>query len=185
MRIKRAEHAHFPHNTLLLLLLQLLCLCLPSRHDKLAGPSTTKLSQNDQTAYVRHWLPLYLLSLSLFISVRPILKVHVEGMKVEPLKDFAAASMPAEVMKYVTVRGWEQPTLIQAHCWPVLNSGRDVIGIAETGSGKTLGFSLPAMSKIFNKMKVSFAELVVACVGRPCLNDCYCRASVVVLGSAW
>lgn len=81
-------------------------------------------------------------------------KVHVEGMKVTPLKDFASAGMPAEVMKYVTIRGWKEPTLIQSHCWPVLNAGRDVIGIAETGSGKTLGFSLPAMSKIFDKLKV-------------------------------
>lgn len=71
-----------------------------------------------------------------------------------PLEDFASAGMPAEVMKYVTVRGWKEPTLIQSHCWPVLNAGRDVIGIAETGSGKTLGFSLPAMSKIFEKTKV-------------------------------
>ncbi|CAN0272156.1 unnamed protein product [Ectocarpus fasciculatus] len=75
-------------------------------------------------------------------------------MEVTPLKDFASSGMPAEVMKYVTVRGWDKPTLIQAHCWPVLNAGRDVIGIAETGSGKTLGFSLPAMSKIFKKIKV-------------------------------
>ncbi|CAB1115550.1 unnamed protein product [Ectocarpus sp. CCAP 1310/34] len=80
-------------------------------------------------------------------------KVHIEGMEVTPLKDFASPGMPAEVMKYVTQRGWDKPTLIQAHCWPVLNAGRDVIGIAETGSGKTLGFSLPAMSKIFKKMK--------------------------------
>ncbi|CBN74235.1 DEAD box helicase [Ectocarpus siliculosus] len=80
-------------------------------------------------------------------------KVHIEGMKVTPLKDFASSGMPAEVMKYVTLRGWDKPTLIQAHCWPVLNAGRDVIGIAETGSGKTLGFSLPAMSKIFKNMK--------------------------------
>lgn len=116
----------------------------------------------------------------LFLFVRPVLslKVHVEGMKVEPLKDFAAASMPAEVMKYVTVRGWKEPTLIQAHCWPVLNSGRDVIGIAETGSGKTLGFSMPAMSKIFTKMKVRASPLrsgnssdvsIYHAWGRPCL----------------
>eukprot|EP00903_Cladosiphon_okamuranus_P012200 g11443.t1 len=85
-------------------------------------------------------------------------KVHVEGMKVTPLKDFASAGMPTEVMKYVTVRGWKEPTLIQSHCWPVLNAGRDVIGIAETGSGKTLGFSLPAMSKIFEKLKAGKNE---------------------------
>lgn len=82
-------------------------------------------------------------------------KVHVEGMKVTPLTDFALAGMPAEVMKYITLRGWEEPTQIQAHCWPVLNAGRDVIGIAETGSGKTLAFSLPAMARIFKRSKVN------------------------------
>lgn len=81
-------------------------------------------------------------------------KVHVEGMKVTPLKDFASANMPPEVMKYVTLRGWKEPTQIQAHCWPVLNSGRDVVGIAETGSGKTLTFSLPAMARIFKRSQV-------------------------------
>lgn len=81
-------------------------------------------------------------------------KVRVEGMSLTPLKDFAAADMPAEVMKYITDKGWTQPTLIQSHCWPALTAGRDVIGIAETGSGKTLGFSLPAMSRIFDARKV-------------------------------
>lgn len=89
-----------------------------------------------------------------YARIVTLFKVHIEGMEVTPLKDFASSVMPAEVMKYVTLRGWDKPTLIQAHCWPVLNAGRDVIGIAETGSGKTLGFSLPAMSKIFKNMKV-------------------------------
>lgn len=92
-------------------------------------------------------------------------------MKVTPLKDFASASMPAEVMKYVTIRGWKEPTLIQSHCWPVLNAGRDVIGIAETGSGKTLGFSLPAMSKIFDKMKVRTTVAVVMMIMVVCWWD--------------
>lgn len=81
------------------------------------------------------------------------LKVHIEGMDVTPLKDFASVGMPAEVMEYVTVRKWKEPTQIQAHCWPVLNAGRDVVGIAETGSGKTLAFSLPAMSRIYTRSK--------------------------------
>lgn len=75
-------------------------------------------------------------------------------MKVTPLKDFASTGMPAEVMEYVMLRKWKEPTQIQAYCWPVLTAGRDVIGIAETGSGKTLGFSLPAMSRIYTRKKV-------------------------------
>ena len=36
-----------------------------------------------------------------------------------------------------------------AQSWPYAFQGRDVIGIAETGSGKTLGFVLPALVKLF------------------------------------
>ena len=81
-------------------------------------------------------------------------KVHVEGMSVTPLKDFADVDMPPEVMRYVTLQKWKEPTPIQAYCWPVLNAGRDVVGIAETGSGKTLAFSLPAMARIVKRAKV-------------------------------
>lgn len=35
------------------------------------------------------------------------------------------------------------PTTIQAYCWPILISGKDLIGNAKTGSGKTLGYLLP------------------------------------------
>lgn len=81
-------------------------------------------------------------------------KVHVEGMNVTPLKDFSGVDMPSEVMRYITLREWKQPTQIQAYCWPVLNAGRDVVGIAETGSGKTLAFCLPPMTRIFKRTKV-------------------------------
>merc|ERR1711915_847369 len=44
--------------------------------------------------------------------------------------------------------GFSNPTPIQGQCWPILASGRDVIGIAETGSGKTLAFSIPALAHL-------------------------------------
>lgn len=42
------------------------------------------------------------------------------------------------------------PTPIQAAAWPSLLSGRDVIGVAETGSGKTLGFGVPCVRHIMS-----------------------------------
>merc|ERR1712169_130620 len=47
--------------------------------------------------------------------------------------------------------GFDAPTPIQSQCWPVALSGRDLIGIAETGSGKTLGFLLPGIFKMNNE----------------------------------
>ncbi|GFH07782.1 DEAD box RNA helicase [Haematococcus lacustris] len=39
-------------------------------------------------------------------------------------------------------------TAAESQCWPIVLSGRDLIGIAATGSGKTLGFGLPMMAHI-------------------------------------
>lgn len=41
--------------------------------------------------------------------------------------------------------GFAEPTPIQAQGWPMALKGRDLIGIAETGSGKTLSYLLPAL----------------------------------------
>ncbi|KAL4901966.1 hypothetical protein BDW74DRAFT_181404 [Aspergillus multicolor] len=51
---------------------------------------------------------------------------------------------------YAPLSGFASPTAIQSATWPLLFSGRDVIGIAETGSGKTLGFGLPCLKKVID-----------------------------------
>merc|ERR1719319_876411 len=48
-------------------------------------------------------------------------------------------------------KDFTNPTPIQAQCWPIIASGRDIIGIAETGSGKTLAFSLPAIAHMLHR----------------------------------
>ena len=42
--------------------------------------------------------------------------------------------------------GFTAPTPIQAQAWPVVLSGRDLVGLAETGSGKTYAYLMPAMA---------------------------------------
>ena len=44
--------------------------------------------------------------------------------------------------------GFNEPTAIQAQGWPLAMSGRDMVGIAQTGSGKTLSYILPAIVHI-------------------------------------
>ena len=53
----------------------------------------------------------------------------------------------SEDLLHVT-RDFARPSPIQAQCWPVIQSGRDLVGIAATGSGKTLAFGLPALKHI-------------------------------------
>ncbi|KAL2802287.1 ATP-dependent RNA helicase dbp3 [Aspergillus granulosus] len=56
---------------------------------------------------------------------------------------------------YAPLDAFPAPTAIQSATWPLLFSGRDVIGIAETGSGKTLAFGLPCLKKVLDLKKKS------------------------------
>lgn len=44
-------------------------------------------------------------------------------------------------MEAVRLQQYQQPTAIQAQSWPIALSGRNLVGIAQTGSGKTLSVS--------------------------------------------
>merc|ERR1719244_2014799 len=48
-------------------------------------------------------------------------------------------------------KDFKAPTPIQSQCWPIIGSGRDIVGVAETGSGKTLAFSLPALAHMLHR----------------------------------
>ena len=70
--------------------------------------------------------------------------------KFAPWQSFQSAEKAFGSNILSVCKGFKQPTPIQAQCWPILASGRDIVGIAETGSGKTLGFLLPSVWKILD-----------------------------------
>lgn len=55
-----------------------------------------------------------------------------------PTIEFYDGLFPDYVMQNVRRQGFQKPTAIQATSWPIALSGRDLVGIARTGSGKTL-----------------------------------------------
>jgi len=65
-----------------------------------------------------------------------------------PIETFNEACFPSYILKELANAGFSKPTPIQSQGWPMAMSGNDVIGIAKTGSGKTLGFLLPAIVHI-------------------------------------
>ncbi|EAW13945.1 DEAD-box ATP-dependent RNA helicase DBP2 [Aspergillus clavatus NRRL 1] len=76
-------------------------------------------------------------------------KMTVQGKNVpRPVETFDEAGFPQYVLSEVKSQGFERPTAIQSQGWPMALSGRDVVGIAETGSGKTLTYCLPAIVHI-------------------------------------
>lgn len=82
---------------------------------------------------------------------RKELNITVSEPQIRPIKSFSQAGFPVAVARCVAK--FEKPTSIQAQCWPALLLGRDVVGIAKTGSGKTLGFMMPAFVKIMDLIK--------------------------------
>ena len=76
-------------------------------------------------------------------------EITISGKNVpRPVHTFDEAGFPSYVMKEVKDQGFAAPTAIQSQGWPMALSGRDVVGIAETGSGKTLTYCLPAIVHI-------------------------------------
>jgi ATP-dependent RNA helicase DeaD len=66
---------------------------------------------------------------------------------------FADLGLSAPILKTLTEIGYETPSPIQAQAIPVLLKGGDILGMAQTGTGKTAAFALPILSNIDLKQK--------------------------------
>jgi ATP-dependent RNA helicase RhlE len=70
------------------------------------------------------------------------------------MSEFKAFSLLESIIERVSLKGYEQPTPIQKECIPALINGNDLLGIAQTGTGKTAAFSLPIINN-FGRNKVA------------------------------
>jgi len=62
------------------------------------------------------------------------------------MSEFKAFSLLESIIDRVSLKGYKQPTPIQENCIPPLINGNDLLGIAQTGTGKTAAFSLPIIN---------------------------------------
>src|ERR1700734_1750116 len=61
---------------------------------------------------------------------------------------FEALGLSEQVVRGVQAVGYTQPTAIQTKAIPIILAGKDVIGSAQTGTGKTAAFALPVLTKL-------------------------------------
>ncbi|MCP1439473.1 ATP-dependent RNA helicase DeaD [Erwinia persicina] len=66
---------------------------------------------------------------------------------------FADLGLNESILESLNGMGYVKPSPIQAECIPHLLAGRDVLGMAQTGSGKTAAFSLPLLHNIDSNLK--------------------------------
>lgn len=84
-----------------------------------------------------------------------------------PIMSFDEIKLPEYVAGELRKRNYETPTSIQSQGWPIALSGQNMVGIAQTGSGKTLGFILPAIVHIKNQPKLKRGDGPIALVLAP------------------
>jgi ATP-dependent RNA helicase DeaD len=65
-----------------------------------------------------------------------------------PVTSFADLQIHPEVLRAVDDVGYESPSAVQAATIPAMMAGSDVVGLAQTGTGKTAAFAMPILSKI-------------------------------------
>ncbi|KAF4615329.1 hypothetical protein D9613_002844 [Agrocybe pediades] len=106
--------------------------------------------------------------------------IVVEGDNIPPpIEHFEDMKIPGPILDYLRSKRIMDPTPIQLQGLPVAFSGRDVIGIAFTGSGKTLTFCLPLiMMALEEEMKLPFVRGegpvgVILCPSRELANQTY------------
>ncbi|XP_068071881.1 probable ATP-dependent RNA helicase DDX46 isoform X2 [Danio rerio] len=100
-------------------------------------------------------------------------RLELEGISVKgkgcpkPIKTWVQCGISMKVLNALKKHNYEKPTPIQAQAIPAIMSGRDLIGIAKTGSGKTIAFLLPMFRHILDQRPVGEAEGPLAVIMTP------------------
>ena len=75
---------------------------------------------------------------------------------------FKSFELHPQIQAGVEALGYEEPTPIQSQCIPLILQGRDVMGMAQTGTGKTAAFGLPILQRLMSGPRKRVRALIVA-----------------------
>jgi ATP-dependent RNA helicase DDX46/PRP5 len=85
----------------------------------------------------------------------------------KPIKKWSQCGLNVRILDIIKKCHYLQPTPIQAQAIPAIMGGRDVIGVAKTGSGKTIAFLLPMFRHIMDQRPLAINEGPIAIVMTP------------------
>lgn len=92
------------------------------------------------------------------------LRLELDGIKVsgkdvpKPVQKWSLCGLTRPILDVIAKLEYDKPTAIQMQALPVIMSGRDVVGVAKTGSGKTMAFLLPMFRHIKDQEPVKDNE---------------------------
>ena len=101
------------------------------------------------------------------------LRLELDGIKIrgidapKPVQKWSQCGLGAQSLEVIQKLGYERPTSIQTQAVPSIMSGRDVIGVAKTGSGKTIAFLLPMFRHIKDQRPIDSLDGPVGLVMTP------------------
>ncbi|KAI7899950.1 P-loop containing nucleoside triphosphate hydrolase protein [Cokeromyces recurvatus] len=102
-----------------------------------------------------------------------LLRIELDGIKIrgvncpKPITKWTHCGLPAGCLEVIRRLKYEKPTSIQAQAIPAIMNGRDVIGVAKTGSGKTIAFLLPMFRHIKDQRPLETGEGPIAIIMTP------------------
>uniref|UniRef100_A0A8C4W736 Probable ATP-dependent RNA helicase DDX46 n=1 Tax=Gopherus evgoodei TaxID=1825980 RepID=A0A8C4W736_9SAUR len=102
-----------------------------------------------------------------------VYRLEMEGIVVKgkgcpkPIKTWVQCGISMKILSSLKKHGYEKPTPIQAQAIPAIMNGRDLIGIAKTGSGKTIAFLLPMFRHIMDQRSLEEGEGPIAVIMTP------------------
>lgn len=106
-------------------------------------------------------------------GLRKVLGVKVSGGEAaRPAISFAHFGFDAHLMGVIRKSEYSKPTQIQAQAVPVALSGRDIIGIAKTGSGKTAAFVWPMLVHVMAQSEIKQGDGPIALICAPTRELC-------------
>lgn len=116
--------------------------------DMLRRSEVAKRGDESRDSFGKHWSdkPLEGMTERDWRIFREDFDIRVQGGRaVLPLRSWSEAHFPDQILRALADVGYEKPSPIQRQAIPIGMDGRDIIGIAETGSGKTASFLIPLL----------------------------------------